>query len=573
MLKLARGVLDVGTVATVLSLFLSGCLSTGHRVQRGDGEVGGSVLASLEGISSEDQARDDLGYFLVCGETRESGSKIDKAGELFIRFEAQNIKADALCALEIRAPDNDSVNLDQYEWYGRKAGAVVKGLMYASNLAKPQNGRLDIKIYVLYAKKDLGDSFVVEARGQLDLAANETKPMTMDAVQLECGDDLKQPGQYQTLAGNEIKLRFVLSLSDAPGKSCKRIAMRTKLNGQELEWAAETSIELGMPKKGELLSYPAASDTPYLFRKQLNSSGGDGLLVNPTAAGPCLNYIAGEGCQDRSTQDLPAVPSARNYVWLKVEGLTAAGARAAYVVGAGERGFGLYGDASISRDALQQSLKDAASKQWNWFSYAGAQNSRSLPFDANFVSGDALKTAMVDRASLQEFTPLHIAETWVHGFYQLNSLVELNARTTARWFVSLSVKQSGTEVATLVVSDARPYLTSDTSIATLADGKRVLFDIESFKQKRSDANKGWAIYGTKGERAVDMACTMESSDIAREYSRRHAGNFANASGEAWLDSCVVTRDKFDQLYGQGHTIEVSGVWAWGWYLVDESNRR
>lgn len=569
MLMVFNQTLSVCKVGIALTL-LVGCVSSGPRANRWNPDAGGSVLASLDGISTEDQARDDLSYFLVCGETRESGSKIDKGGELFIRFTGASIKSDALCALEIRAPDNDSVNLDLYEWYGRKGGVEVKGLMYASNLSKPVNGKLDIKIYVLYAKKDLGDSVVVEARGQLELADNEQKPATMDAVQLECGAEFKQPGDYVPLSGNEFKLRFTLTTSDAQGKACERIAMRTKVNDQEFEWAAtDVKIDLATPKKGDFLSFPPANTPPYLLRKQVKAADGDGILVNPMAGGPCINYVAAEGCQDRSVQNIPSLTSARNYVWLKVEGLTAAGARASYIVGAGERGFALYGDDVVNRDDLLQSIKDAAPQKWNWYDYATAQNGRSLPFDANFVSGESLKNSRIEVANLQSFTPLHIAETWLHGFYELNSLEALNKRSAARWYVTLSVKQGGTEVATLIVSDARPYFTSDSTIATLADGKRVFFDLESFRQKRSDANRGWSIYGTVGGTAVDRGCNLEPSDIAREFSRRHQGNFVASTGEAWIDSCKVTREKFDQTYGQGHSLEVSGIWVWGWHEVGE----
>lgn len=559
-----RGVLSLLLALAVVPACLPGG-SQRARNQPGDG----SVLTSLEGISPEDQARKGLNFFLVCGDFRETGTRIENNGDPLIRFSAARIQKDSLCALEIRAPEDGSFNLDEYEWYGRKAGVEVKGLMYASNLATPRDGKLDVKIYVLYARQNPSSEFVAELRAQLELGDNETKPTTTEPPQLECDGDYRRPGTYQSQNGKDVLLTFKLNPTEAKDKVCNKLALRAVVDGKELQWEASVQISLGSPKAGDTLNLPATGSEPFLLKKLSTRLDNNSVDVSTDAGGPCLRYVQGEGCLDLTSQSLELAPAAQNYVWLKVEGLSASGARQSYIVGAGERGFNLLNSRAIARDEIQASLTAMGPRSWNWYRLGVYPDPRDLEFSANLISGESKKADAIDPAELKGFTVLNLAEIWLHGFYEVGSLADLNMRSSARWYVTLDIKKEGATVASLVVSDQAKYLTSDGAITTLANGSKALFDLDNFTQNRADAGQGWNIWTVAGSAGVDATCTMDLRYIANEYGRRHSGDFASMTPDTKLDACALTRERFNQLYGTGHTITLGKVMVWDWHRLDK----
>jgi hypothetical protein len=569
-----------GTFGTFVALTAAAvaCLPEGAKHGQAGGGDDGSILTSIDGIAPDDQKRaDKLSYFLDCGSFREGGSVREKDGKKYIRFDGSQIKdGETSCALEIQAPQDGSMKLDDFDWFGRgKDGVEVKGLMYASNRVAPTNRRLDLKIYVLYAALDPKAGFDIEVSGTLQLAAGEEKPTTASALQLECDGDFKRPGEYVSEAGNKVLLKFKLNLFEARGKKCSKIALKTNAGGKEVEWEAAANISLADVQKDAKLKFPGESVTPYEFTKKPKQqpNPGDPLEVSVTSRENCLSFdTEADKCLDHDAQAIAPVESQSNYIWLKVDGRTANGTAASYVVGAGESGFGLFEGSSVTTAALAESIKATTGRKFNWYKLLPGSNTRELPFDESFVRGDATATSKVDVASLAEFTPMHIAEAWVHGFRELPTLAELNARTAAHWYVTLDVKKDGATVATLLVSGATKYLYSDSPVATLEGGKKVLFDLDSFKQNKPTpgSDKTWAIWSVKGSGAVDAACTMEADYVRTSFSRRHLGTLAPQGGDASLDSCAVSRDKFDQLYASGHELTLEKIWIWEWYQLPKA---
>ena len=538
--------------------------------ERGRSDSGDqSIITSLEGISPEDQARTGLGFYLVCGEFRETGTKIDKNGDSLIRFSADRIAPDALCALEIRAPEDGSFNSDDYEWYGRKSGNEDKGLMYASNLATPKDGRLELKIYVLYARKSSAASFVAEVRGELELGDRDTKPASAGPPQLECDGEFRRPGEYQSLDGKEVRFTFRLSANEAQDKVCNKLALRAVVDGKELQWEAAVEIKLGAPKPGDTLKFPAADAAPYVLKKISMQPDPNSVEVSTNPGGPCLRYVQGEGCLDHPAQSLADAAASQNYVWLKVEGLNANGIREAYIVGAGERGFNTTAARAITRDELQASLTEPAPRKWNWYRLGTYPDPRDLAFTVDFIRGESKKGDALEPSTLRGYTVLNLAETWVHGFYEAASLEDLNRRNAARWYVTINIKKDGAKVATVIVSDQFKYLVSDSPIATLADGSKALFDLLSFQEKRSDLGQGWAIWWTAGSLGADPTCELDARYLATEYGRRHLGDFAIMGGDATLDACAISRERFDQLYGSGHELALDKIMIWDWHKLSQ----
>lgn len=568
----------VPAVATVLALtaVVTACLPQGASRGEPGGGDDGSVLSSLDGVLPEDQARaSKLSYFLDCDSFREGGSLREKDGKNYIRFDGSRIEnGRTFCALEIQAPQDGSIKLDDYEWFGRNGSAELKGLMYASNRVPVVKGAMGVKIFILYRAKDQTDTFELTARGALALADGEAKPTSAKLLQIECDGAYNKPGELISESGtSNALLKFTLSARETKGKSCKKISMVTRTGDKEVEWEAATDITLPDPKKGDKLSFPAAADRRYELKKKESTNTGTGTSTSTSTTtsttSSCLNPAAGGGCNDHTAQAIAPVQSPTVYLMAKVEGQSAGGTKEAYFVGAGERGFGLHDGKSLTTEALLQSIKPGAGKTFNWYKVLPEGNPRDLPFDARFVSGDATDGSKADATHLQEFKPLHIAETWVHGFHELAALDDLNAHKAAHWFVTLAVKKDDATVATLIVSDKTKPFHSDGPITTLADDKKALFDLESFKQNTPTPNtdEGWAIWSVKGGSAVDATCTMEADYVRRELSRRHLGNLLPEGGDATLDACVVTREKFDQLYGSGHVITLQKIWIWGWYQL------
>jgi hypothetical protein len=569
----------LGTFSTFVALTAAvvACLPEGAKRGEAGGGDDGSVLTSIDGIAPDDQKRaDKLSYFLDCGTFREGGSLREKDGKKYIRFDGSRIKdGETACALEIQAPQDGSMKLDDFEWFGRgKDGVEVMGLMYASNRVTPTNRRLDLKVYVLYANKDPKAAFDVEVSGTLQLAAGDEKPTTASALQLECDGDFKRPGEYVSEADKKVLLKFKLNLFEARGKKCTKIALKTNAGGKEVEWEATTNISLADVQKDAKLKFPGDNVAPYEFTKKPSQQPrpDDPVAVDVTSRDNCINFdTSAAKCLDHDAQAIAPVQSPSNYIWVKVDGRTDS-TSASYVVGAGESGFGLFEGSSLTIPALAESIKATTGRKFNWYKILPGSSTRELPFDESFVRGDAAASSKVDVQSLAEFKPLHIAEVWVHGFHELKALDELNAHTGGYWYVTLNVKKDGATVATLLVSGATKYLYSDSPIATLADGKKVLFDLDSFKQNKPTpgSDKTWAIWSVKGSAAVDAACTMEADYVRTNFSRRHLGTLAPQGGDATLDACAVARDKFDQLYASGHDITLEKIWIWEWYQLPKA---
>jgi hypothetical protein len=58
--------------------------------------------------------------------------------------------------------------------------------------------------------------------------------------------------------------------------------------------------------------------------------------------------------------------------------------------------------------------------------------------------------------------------------------------------------------------------------------------------------------------------------VRTSFSRRHLGTLAPQGGDASLDSCAVSRDKFDQLYASGHELTLEKIWIWEWYQLPKA---
>lgn len=569
----------LGSFSTFIALTAAAvaCLPEAARRGQAGGGDDGSVLTAIDGIAPEDQERAaKLSYLLDCGGFREGGSLREKDGKKYIRFDGSRIEdGKTACALEIQAPQDGSMKLDDFEWFGRgKDGVEVKGLMYASNRVTPTNRRLELKVYVLYAAKDAKAAFDVEVSGTLQLDAGEEKPATATALQLECDGDFKRPGEYVSEADRKVLLKFKLNVSDARDRKCSRIALKADVGGKEVEWEATTNILFSSVQKDAKLKFPGDNVAPYeLIKKPSQQPKPDEPLeVDVTSRENCINFDRDAAkCLDHDAQAIAPVLSPSNYIWVKVDGRTDT-ASASYVVGAGESGFGLFEGGSLTTEALAESIKATSGRKFNWYKFLPGSSTRELPFDESFVRGDATASSKVDVQSLADFKPLHIAEVWVHGFHELPALEALNSRTAGYWYVTLNVKKDGVSVATLLVSGATKYLYSDAQVATLADGSKVLFDLDSFKQNKPTpgSDKTWAIWSVRGSAAVDAGCTMEADYVRTSFSRRHLGTLAPQGGDATLDACAVARDKFDQLYGSGHDITLEKIWVWEWYQLPKA---
>ncbi len=559
-------------VALMLATFplATSCLSRDGRMggNGGVGDGGAAVLASIGGISDQDLARPDLGFFLACNNgIRLKGEAKKDGGKEFVRFSGDGIEdGKTSCSMEIRADVKD----ENYIWFARDKGEPVKGFLYGSNEKLVEKRSLSLTLYKLYSIKEASEDFAATVAVELDFAEGATAPdAAKSSANLECGDK-KHGGTYVKGEGKLATLKFPsLKVKDMKGVKCEKVVILVdQVSAFTGETAAVELLEFKDPKKADDLKFPTDPAKRYL----LKATPTGGIDVGAELVGPCLRYEAPK-CLDMVEFD--KFPFTKNYMVALVEGKTNAGEgeRVAYYVAVGEAGInpqsGMLDRAAINA-ALKADATEAQKKAFHFYAEALGDELFKAPFDAKVISGEALaahKVSLEEVAVTKKVMFLNLHKIWVHGFQAVDEAAlaaKAEAANGAVWFATVKGKKDAQTDVEFVVTGFDKYLRSAKAPALVAE-KPVFFKDTLFIEdlKSAQPSERWRVYALKGAAMAEATCELEKPyllDFQPEL-------LATEAKDLKLDLCEIAKDKFKPELLDGSWKLEASYQAMGWFVA------
>lgn len=544
------------------SALLTGCLDKSGKLRGpGAGNQGSnSVVASIEGISEADLARDGMKYWLACdGDIRIQGAP--KADKSAVEFAGDKIKNDMTCAMEVKISEEEGAKLS-WDWFGVANGNPIVGLMYGSSKGKVADRKLSLTLYRLYSPKS-SQSFSAELAVSLELAEGADMPAEdKAAASLVCSETESFPGTYKKEADKNAVLTFAnLKIKDLKGKSCTKVAL---LVDNKEAFSGETKdLTFADPKKDEVLKFPKEAGTRYLLKA---ADTGGTVAVGTIPGGVCLNY-EGNICKDRRTVSLGSWT--KNYLVAKVMGQTndGNGSTVTFYVGAGEKGFGMLESNTLLAEAVNTAARSPAGSQerkaFNFYKASIADILFETKFDADFVSGKAFDDYVATEADLDKVMFVHIDEVRVHGMHPVEAS-ELNKAEKAHWLAVVKAKKD-TEEKEFIATGIEKYFFSPEAPATLED-KPAFLNLETLiADMAKETPEKYRAYAIKDGIMATDTCKMELSAYIAGISTRHLGNLKPESGvDADLEGCAIASSKFSAAVGTGYTFSAS-LYRFGWF--------
>jgi hypothetical protein len=522
-----------------LGLALGGCGAVKAPGAAGHGGDSGSVVASITGIDPADEARQNVGYWLQCDNTVRVQGK-PSAGS--VTFPGAQIQDNVPCSMEVRI-DPKEVDALGWKWFGRKAGAVEKGLMYGTNKAAPKtegaSRKLSLTLYKLYAQPT-DSPFGVRVFVSFDAAAPAEGSV---AASLTC--DKSYGGDYVRNSDKEGTLVFNgLDTAALKGKKC---LSATLLAAGAVKYQATTDIELTSPEKGKSYDFPVAGAPKPRYPMTVPATD----VTTVITEGKCVNFDAASGaCVDVSSVKLAAPKS---YLVARVQGRLGGGngdVRTVYV-GAGA-GFDLFDGGEIAVAKLNDALhgKDGAAKL-SFFAESIAPKldatvknaDGALALDADFIAAKDFASDRLDAATAKDLLLLSLEKVWVHGVRPIDKDA-LDAMASARWIADVKYDRASGGTGELLVGGDTRYFASSARAATV-DGKPRFFDAATVIADAFDGDgpTHWSLFAVKGAAAAPSGCDVDLAYVTDTVGVR--ADPALADGDARLESCKLSTASLD----------------------------
>ncbi len=544
----------------------AGLVTTACLPQNGLGSKQGgsdSVVASIDGISDQDRARDGLTYTLVCGDVKVKGEP--KADKSAVSFAGDKIKDKDLCAMEISlAKDADKLD---YDWFGVANGKPLVGLLYGSDQQQVLSGKLLLTLYKLYSQKD-DSSFTGKLNITFDVTDVADLPEEAKTkASLVCGDSDKYPGDYKKDAGGKDGvLTFPnLKVKELKGLNCDKVVVL--VDNSEAFAGSLTGVSFAAAKKGDELTFPTTAGSRFTVKSSKINAGGVDAGTQP--GGLCLHYENSKCLDVRSSLDLAGeLPFAGNIVLTRVKGKAGDdGAVVTLLAAAGLNGvIGALPAKSFTTDDLNKALSatDAAGKNMIFFHDVGDADLLKLTFDDDFVQGKHLTKAT--EGELTNLSILSIEKIYVHGFHKVDETTLNAAPVNTVWMSKVKATRNDAQEVTLaefIVTGKTKYFTSPAAPLTV-DGKASYFSFPTLASEMASAagSDKWSVYALKGGAMADASCGNERATYLDGLSALNASSLKQAPN-AGLDACEITKAKFDATLATGYTISADHyVWEW-----------
>ena len=519
----------LGVYATVTlagSALIVGCLPLKSPDRAGRGGGGDSVLASIEGLATEDQESTSFTYSLHCDDNAKpiNGKKVERNGELFIDFKGSQVKDGDLCALEITVDDTERPS---WRWFGQKEvdgeRQSVPGLYYASNKAPVSGRKLNLVLYKLYSKpsdNDFALHVAVSVEGDASL-----KPETGDVANLTCGEEQTFPGAYIKAGDGKSTLQFTLAMADfKTSTTCSKVSVQAKEGeDQQVDYVGEvSSLEIKDQTAKGLITYPA--DGAALVALE---------VVNPAievtaTGGKCFTrFVQPQGCRDRTLVAIKQ--SSKNFLAVRIQGYSGTTEKSYWVLSGKNDVF----EPAALQEFRVADLKSRQDLQWfsgdlKWSDIASKEVDSDLLKGAPFVGNEVAAT------ELNDFEPLHIDAFYVHGLQETPVATLRNANgADLAWVGKSDFFGNGH----LMVTGTRKYLSNDSS-PTIGSGEYL--DLGALvKAINSSSTLPYTVYAYAGHPNAPTPCKLTESQFLETFSSKFPGTLAGSADIPTVDQCKL----------------------------------